>query len=95
MRCNHIDCIALARRYPVLILRPYPACTPAEAIIELPLCIEHSETTKPADLISDPAWQQIVEGFAKQGKARPKRRLTELRWISAEEAASYGFGVKQ
>jgi hypothetical protein len=80
MRCKRIDCIAPAVAYPVLVLRAYPAGNPAEAMIELPICGDHAAVMVPADILTEEAWQSILDGFESQGLEAPKRSLLQMRW---------------
>ena len=85
MNCLRKDCDKEGAFRPVLILRVHPHHTPAEAMLDLPLCGEHAMKTTVDDLVSEGGWDAICSQVTSIGRGKPKRELTVVRMDRIKE----------
>ena len=85
-KCMKTDCPNRAHWYPSfkLYAKDSLGSPPAVADLELKLCNEHIFDLQVSALLTDEAWQQIVDGFKAAGKAEPDRSRAELVWKPLE-----------
>ena len=87
--CSRKGCARPARWHPKLIV--YARChdarkwhEPAEGVLCLPICDEHTHGVAVAELVSDEGWAKIVRAFRDAGLAEPDRASVTLGWVPIE-----------
>jgi len=87
-QCARQGCGNLAVYQPVIQLRAYPDCEPAEMQFGLGVCPAcRDQHGRVEDVLSDQAYDVAVQMLRNAGKADPVRSLTTVRW--AELPASH------
>lgn len=79
--CDRTNCLGDARWTPVLELRTKGHKGPP-ALFHIPVCIcnECKPKTEIDDLMTDEGWKQLCEAIKGQGREKPTRKLTKIRW---------------
>lgn len=78
--CQRLNCSNPGRWMPILFFWFDLKHPPARAACSLRICDEHKASSTVEDFLTDDGWEQIVNGFKKQGLKTPDRSLTKLDW---------------
>jgi hypothetical protein len=87
--CSIKTCSNPARVKPRLKFYAHRKSTPAEAVLNIPLCGACSIGRIVGDVMTESGWLRIRALFAAKNKKAPKRRLTRLDFVDL----SYGPGL--
>jgi hypothetical protein len=84
-KCARTGCENKAEYFPKLLLYAHRGTTPADAVLDLPLCNECMLQTRVNDLVTDEWWRNIKEVFRAKGKQPPRKFLTKVAAVRISE----------